>query len=176
MGDRSHQMDDGEAARSIWGDAARAVCREFTFRRASPDDVPAVATLEKIAFTDPWSAPEFEQLALSARSIFLVAADPAGGDLAGYVIVVAVMDEAEVLNLAVSPGCRGLGVGGMLLDAALSEAAAAGATSVFLEVRESNAAARALYLSRGFSEISRRSRYYRKPVEDALVLRGAVQR
>ena len=98
--------------------------------------------------------------------------DPAGE---ARDIVAAVLDEAEVLNLAVSPSCRGLGVGGMLLDAALSEAAAAGATSVFLEVRESNVAARALYASRGFTEISRRSRYYRKPVEDALVLRGAVQ-
>lgn len=175
MGDRSRRMDDGRTW-SLRADAASPAAREFALRRASVDDVPAVAALERIAFTDPWSASEFEQLALSSRSIFLVAADSGGETLAGYVIVAAMLDEAEVLNLAVSPWCRGLGVGGMLLDAALSEVAAAGATSVFLEVRESNVAARALYLARGFQEISRRSRYYRKPVEDALVLRGAVQR
>ena len=174
MGDRSRRMDD-DAAWSLRPDAASAPSSEFALRRASVDDVPAVTALEQIAFTDPWSASEFQQLARSARSIFIVAADSGGGSLGGYVIVAAVLDEAEVLNLAVSPSCRGLGVGGMLLDAALSEAAAAGATSVFLEVRESNVAARALYASRGFTEISRRSRYYRQPVEDALVLRGAVQ-
>ncbi len=175
MGDRFLWMDE-RSALSIRADASAEAGRQFAFRRASVDDVPEVASLERIAFTDPWSASEFEQLARSAHAIFLVAAGPAGEALAGYVIVAAVMDEAEVLNLAVAPSCRGLGVGGMLLDASLSEAAAAGATSVFLEVRESNVAARALYLSRGFSEISRRRRYYRRPVEDALVLRGAVQR
>jgi len=63
-----------------------------------------------------------------------------------------------------------------LIDAAIAEAESRGAESMFLEVRESNRAARALYASRGFEEISRRRGYYRTPVEDALVLRRAMQR
>jgi ribosomal-protein-alanine N-acetyltransferase len=66
---------------------------------------------------------------------------------------------------------RGQGVGGRLLDATIGELERRGATSTFLEVRESNAAARALYASRGFDSVGRRRNYYRRPVEDALVLR-----
>jgi ribosomal-protein-alanine N-acetyltransferase len=58
-----------------------------------------------------------------------------------------------------------------LLDAALADARSRGAAVVYLEVRDSNAAARALYLSRGFSEVGRRRSYYRRPVEDAVVMR-----
>ncbi|MEO5580004.1 MAG: ribosomal protein S18-alanine N-acetyltransferase [Gemmatimonadaceae bacterium] len=148
----------------------------FALRRAVASDVAAIAALEKAAFTDPWSAAEFATLLNSRHGIFLVALDTVGRALAGYTIITTVLDEAEVLNLAVAPSLRGRGVGGLLLDAATSAASARGASSVFLEVRESNAAARALYASRGFTEVSRRRRYYVRPVEDALVLRGAAQR
>jgi len=157
------------------GNVSRPAAELFVVRRASPGDLAAIASLEKIAFTDPWSPAEFTRLVGFANIIFFVAFDVAREMIAGYAIVSAVLDEAEILNLAVSPSRRGMGVGGLLLDAGMSAAAAAGATSAFLEVRESNAAARGLYASRGFSEISRRRRYYVKPVEDALVLRGAVQ-
>ena len=62
-----------------------------------------------------------------------------------------------------------------MLDAALIEMSARGVRTAFLEVRESNSAARALYNSRGFIEIGRRSKYYRRPVEDALVLRRSLE-
>lgn len=173
MDDRSPRASDvamGAAA------GRRSVAGAFVLRQAEPGDVAAIASLENAAFTDPWSAAEFSSLVGLPRAIFLVAVEVADDRVAGYAIVSTVLDEAEVLNLAVSPARRGLGVGAMLLDAAVALAGVAGATSVFLEVRESNAAARGLYASRGFSEISRRRRYYAKPVEDALVLRGAVQR
>lgn len=172
MGDRSRQVT--ERASSVID--RHEACAGFPIRPAARADVPAIAALEKVAFTDAWSAAEFAILVHSGTTIFLVALEPEGGAVAGYVIVSAVLDEAEVLNLAVSPAWRGSGLGGRLLDAGLAEAAGAGAISVFLEVRESNVAARALYGSRGFREISRRRQYYRKPVEDALVLRGAAQR
>ncbi len=148
----------------------------FELRRAVAGDLAAIAELELAAFTDPWSATEFVKFVDFRHGIFLVAVSTVGKELAGYTVITTVLDEAEVLNLAVAPSLRGIGVGGLLLDAGLSEAAARGASSVFLDVRESNAAARALYASRGFAEISRRRRYYARPVEDALVLRGAAQR
>jgi [ribosomal protein S18]-alanine N-acetyltransferase len=74
----------------------------------------------------------------------------------------------------VAPEVRGQGVGARLLDDALAAARRNGATAAYLEVRDSNAAARALYASRGFEQVGRRRNYYRKPVEDALVMRRVL--
>ncbi|MFO0271620.1 MAG: ribosomal protein S18-alanine N-acetyltransferase, partial [Gemmatimonadota bacterium] len=91
--------------------------------------------------------------------------------LLGFVALRTMADEGEILNVAVAPAARRSGVGRALVRHALASAAAAGAFSVFLEVRPSNAAALTLYRSFGFVEVGRRHRYYRAPVEDALVLR-----
>ncbi|MEO5904196.1 MAG: ribosomal protein S18-alanine N-acetyltransferase [Gemmatimonadaceae bacterium] len=155
---------------------------DSTFRRvegivlrppAAPD-LAAVATIEQASFGDPWSAKEFESVLAVDHSIFLVAESM--GEIVGYLVAIAVLDEAEILNVAVSPNRRGAGVGGALLDAALSEVESRGAASVFLEVRVSNTEARALYQSRNFAELSTRKNYYRTPVEDALVMRRAAKR
>jgi [ribosomal protein S18]-alanine N-acetyltransferase len=92
------------------------------------------------------------------------------GAILGMVAVRMVAAEAEILNVAVSPEFRRQGIGQLLIDYALAEARSAGAKKVFLEVRESNVAARALYARLGFSEAGRRRGYYRNPVEDALLL------
>jgi len=111
----------------------------------------------------------------SPQTIFLVAVDEISEGVAGYAVALTVLDESEILNIAVDPAMRGRGLGGRLLDAAIAEVAGRGAVAAFLEVRESNSAARELYRSRGFEELSRRRGYYRTPVEDALVLRLAMQ-
>ena len=108
-------------------------------------------------------------------AIFLVATPRGTRAVAGYVIARVVAGEADVLNLAVSPNERGRGLGGELLDAGLAAVMKREVREVFLEVRESNVAALALYASRGFTTVSRRSRYYRNPVEDALLLRRAIE-
>jgi len=100
-----------------------------------------------------------------------VVAERGDGRLAGYIVMWFLVDEAEIANLAVSPDARGRRVGALLLDAAIADAERRGIGTFFLEVRDSNRAARALYESRGFEEIARRRRYYRAPVEDALVMR-----
>ena len=145
-------------------------------RRATPADVDAIAAIERLAFSDPWSRDSFATLARNADVFFLVAdagGAPAGGASApvGYLVAWYVLDEGEVANIAVAPSARGTGVGARLLDAALAEGRRRGVGHMFLEVRESNAVARRLYASRGFLELGRRKRYYREPVEDALVLR-----
>jgi ribosomal-protein-alanine N-acetyltransferase len=144
-------------------------------RRAGFGDVLGIGLIERDSFADPWGSREFTSALESAQAIFLVAEDSAGVVI-GYAIAITVADEAEVLNLAVRSSSRGAGIGGRLLDAALGESVARGAEQVYLEVRESNDPARSLYASRGFTEVSRRRAYYRDPVEDALVLRLAVQR
>ena len=135
----------------------------------------SVGLIERESFGDPWGPREFSSALAQPRSIFLVAED-SDGVVAGYAIALAVVDEAEILNLAVHPELRGRGIGGNLLDAALTEVQSRGAEQVYLEVRESNDAARKLYAARGFDEVTRRRGYYRNPLEDALVLRLAVQR
>jgi ribosomal-protein-alanine N-acetyltransferase len=98
----------------------------------------------------------------------------ASGDVVGYSVGRAMLDEAEILNLGVAPHARRRGIARTLVRALLAEFAGVGARSVFLEVRESNLPARGLYESFGFREVGRRTRYYRRPVEDAVVLRAAI--
>jgi ribosomal-protein-alanine N-acetyltransferase len=144
-------------------------------RFAGSDDMLSVGLIERDCFADPWGSREFTSALEAPQTIFLVAEDDEGV-VAGYAIALAVMDEAEILNLAVRPELRGRGIGGELLDAAVAEVKSRGAEQIYLEVRESNDAARKLYAARGFGEITRRTKYYRHPVEDALVLRLAMQR
>ncbi|MBA2708903.1 MAG: ribosomal protein S18-alanine N-acetyltransferase [Gemmatimonadaceae bacterium] len=148
-----------------------AVGTSLVIRPANAADIMAVAAIERLTFSDPWSGREFTAVLALTHAIFLVVADE-GGDVAGYAVVSCVADEAEVLNIAVSPTRQRSGLGGRLLDAAMDQAKTRGAGKFFLEVRESNAAARALYASRGFKGISRRNGYYQNPAEDALVLRA----
>ena len=144
----------------------------ISLRRAERTDLDAVVAIERVSFSDPpWSRDSFAALVDSPRAYFTVACEDPADAVVGYVVAWFVVDEAEIANLAVAPDHRHRGIGSRLLDAALTEARLAGAVMVHLEVRDSNAAARALYGSRGFEMVGRRRRYYRDPVEDALLLR-----
>ena len=144
-------------------------------RPAAEGDIGDVAEVERSCFTDPWSEESFARLVDAPPAIFLVALFPPDEGIAGYIIAFSVGEDAEVLNVAVHPQFRGKGLAGQMLDAVLIQLGSGGVRTAFLEVRESNAAALSLYMSRGFSEIGRRSKYYRRPVEDALVLRRFIE-
>ena len=143
-----------------------------TLRAAAESDLREIDAIERLSFSDPWSFASFTQL-LDGPAHFVVAERPFGGArvVAGYVVAWVVVDEAEIANIAVAPAARRLGIGARLLDDAVAALAVRGARAIYLEVRRSNAAARALYASRGFREVGCRRGYYRNPVEDALVLR-----
>jgi [ribosomal protein S18]-alanine N-acetyltransferase len=134
------------------------------------EHVVAISLLEQAAFSDPWSEQAFRD-ALEHPAVFFACAVRDGGEVEGYVVAWFVADEGEIANLAVAPSAWGQGIGGALLDAALAEASARGAVAIYLEVRDSNERARRLYRSRGFEEVGRRRGYYRRPDEDAIVLR-----
>jgi ribosomal-protein-alanine N-acetyltransferase len=149
--------------------APAAELMALSIETAKLADVAAIIAIERAVFTDPWSARSFRE-ALSNPSVYCACARRDGRTLQGYVVAWFVADEGEIANLAVAPGAWGNGIGRALLDASLKEAAARKLKAVYLEVRDSNAAARHLYGSRGFIEIGRRRSYYRRPVEDAIVL------
>lgn len=141
-------------------------------RPAAVADIERVSEIERTAFTDPWSRSAFERLVVEKdERVHFVVACTTDGTVVGYVVAWFVMDEGEIANLAVASEWRKRGIGALLLAAAIAAARSREVTTLYLEVRDSNSAARALYASHGFMEVGRRRRYYRRPVEDALVLR-----
>ena len=142
-------------------------------RPATTADLDRIAAIEQASFSDPWSRRAFQGLLGDRRVFFAVACLPTGA-VAGYVAAWFIADEGEIANLAVGPQFRGKHLGSFLLDAAVSAARTRGVSSIYLEVRDSNERARALYTSRGFVVVGRRRHYYRRPTEDALVLRLAL--
>ena len=141
----------------------------YRIRPAAPADAAALVAIERRCFSDPWSEAAFRE-ALSSDRTFALVAEGARGP-AGYLIGREAGGSGEILNLAVAPQLRWRGLGGALLEKGLVEFRRREASEVFLEVRESNRSAQALYLARGFRPVGQRAAYYRNPREDALVLR-----
>ena len=132
-------------------------------------DLDRVAVIERAVFTDPWSRRSFDEL-LAQPQVRGLAVDGDDGRVAGYAMFSLVLGEGEILNLAVHPAARRRGLATSLLDATLEQLRAAGATTVFLEVRQSNRAAIQLYARAGFQSVSLRRAYYRNPTEHAVTM------
>jgi ribosomal-protein-alanine N-acetyltransferase len=141
-------------------------------RDATPADAPRLAELERECFPDPWSEAGLEEVLRHATGISVVAEGE--GIVQGYVLARAVADQAEILNVAVAPAWRRRGAAKAMLRHVLAALEERGVTEVFLEVRQSNVAALSLYRDLGFRVAGMRPAYYRRPVEDALVLRRGL--
>ena len=137
-------------------------------------DVSAIAELEKICFSDPWSETSIASEANNRLSYWLVA--EVDGVVAGYVGSQTVLDAADMMNLAVSPDHRRKGIGQALVNALVAHLQENKVIALLLEVRVSNGAAIALYESLGFEQVGRRPKYYHNPREDALILRKELIR
>lgn len=107
----------------------------------------------------------------SAPAIASATAPATELEVVGFAVLYLSGREGDLANLASASSARRAGVGRQLLEHVLEAARARGAQTIFLEVRESNGAARALYSSAGFVDVGRRKKYYARPVEDALVLK-----
>lgn len=149
----------------------------WTIRVATIADLDGIMAIEHEAFAaDAWSRDMFAADLVRATSIYLVVDD--GGIVRGYagVSVLPGGGEADVLTIAVAASLRGHGAGRALLRGLIEESANRSARVIFLEVREDNAPAIALYRSEGFEEMGRRPAYYsdgttaltmRRPLADA---------
>jgi len=138
-------------------------------RPANEGDLAAIVRIERASFGDPWSEASFRSTFAHPQVVASVVEEDGG--VVGYSIAWIVGDEGELANLAVSPERRHAGLGGLLLDALLATVDAQGGATIHLEVRAGNAAAQALYRSRGFTVAGRRKAYYQQPEEDAVLMR-----
>jgi ribosomal-protein-alanine N-acetyltransferase len=130
-------------------------------RPLGPSAAEDCARLHATSFAHPWSVAEFESL-LAAGNTVGDGALARGVRLIGFALSRHAGGEAEVLSIAVAKSERGKGVGRDLMNAHLARLAAAGVTSVFLEVEPGNASALALYQRLGFETVGERKGYYRK--------------
>ena len=141
----------------------------FSIRQMSEADVPAVILIENQIYEFPWTDRNFLDSLRAGYHMNCMWLDEA---LAGYIVMMHVVDEFHLLNLSIRADLQGLGHGKHLLQWGLSQARLAGASGMLLEVRPSNASAKGLYEKEGFKLIGARKNYY--PAysgrEDALVM------
>ena len=146
-------------------------------RPATAADIPHIMNLEQASPTaGHWTEQQYQQLFGSSSDgpQRLVLVVETGGVILGFLIAQHVAPEWELENIVVAEAGRRKGLGKQLLDALLARARETNSDAVFLEVRKSNASARALYESAGFEESGRRKSYYGASQEDAILYRRSL--
>ena len=151
-----------------------AMAPVITICELTPDDSADVAALHALCFADAWDAKTFSDwIARPEYSGFVVCADDHESRCIGFIVLRTVCDESEIITLATAPEHQGQGVASALVQHAIDDACAHHCKQVFLEVRESNAAARGLYTKQGFAISGIRKNYYPSPKdgrENAVVM------
>ena len=137
-------------------------------RRSKPYDATAIGEMEKRIFGDPWSQKDIFSYICSDTGMCFTALDC--GEPIAYILGQTRPPEAEIYRIAVREDKRQRGIGYRLLSYALKTELGSGVETVFLEVRESNLPARALYKAYGFKEITIRKNYYQNPTENAVIM------
>ena len=137
-------------------------------RRMTKEDCADVAAIEAVSFSVPWSLRAFTDTVEKENFRYFVAEE--NGEILGYCGFLYVLDEAEIPNVCVKESARKQGVGKQMMSALLDEAKKLGLAVLYLEVRESNQAARKLYESLGFVENGIRKNFYEHPVEHAVLM------
>lgn len=137
--------------------------------RMNEKHVTQVAELERVSFSDPWSEKSIASELENELALWLVAVE--NDSVAGYVGSQTVMDETDMMNLAVAPELRRQGIAEKLVTELVEALKKRGSRCLTLEVRASNEPAKALYRKLDFAEAGVRKNYYRNPREDALILR-----
>lgn len=133
------------------------------------EDIPHLAALEQLCFSQPWSSTSLEYELNNPLSLWLVA--HIDGKIAGYIGSQTVMGETDMMNIAVSPEFRRQHIAQQLIEELIAQLKLRQSHCLTLEVRASNAPALALYQKLAFVQVGRRPGYYRNPREDALILR-----
>src|ERR1700693_3939497 len=140
-------------------------------RDATARDLPRIIEIERLAFPAPWTLASFErELTLPFSRIMLAIPEIRGtASIAGFLRRWLIADECHILNIAVHPESRRLGIGSVLMTESINEAKLTGTNVITLEVRRSNLPARQLYRKFEFEERRLRRHYY-GPGEDAIIM------
>ena len=141
---------------------------------ARPQDAAILAQTEGECFSTPWALDMIAQEITGAQSRVWCAKTPQK-KIVGHIAITFATDTADITTVAVLPQYRRLGIAASLLEKVVSFCEANGTSTLFLEVRESNAAAIALYEKYQFEKISVRRNYYKQPTEDAVIYRKEMQ-
>lgn len=145
----------------------------MTVSKLTTKEIPAVAALDRQLFSkESWSEAAFSASLTDPSRTFWVAME--GETLLGFCGLSQSFEQGDILNIGVCPAQRGKGIGSLLLQAAINAFKEQGGKELFLEVRASNAAAKALYEKFGFQRLGVRKNYYQQPAEDGLVYRLEV--
>jgi ribosomal-protein-alanine N-acetyltransferase len=139
-------------------------------RRLALNDLDSIETIENAVYPTPWSRSMFAGELAKPSSLSLGGFDPDSGRLVAYLIVSRYVDAWHIMNLAVHPGWRRLGVASRLLDELFDVTAGDSRRGYTLEVRVSNLTAIALYEHFGFESSGVRRGYYTDNREDALIM------
>lgn len=137
-------------------------------RPMTRNDCEQVAAIEAESFSLPWSLKAFTDTVEKENFRYFVAEET--GEILGYCGFLFVLDEAEIPNVCVKASARKQGVGRKMMNVLVEEAEKLGIATLFLEVRESNTAARTLYTSLGFVEDGIRKNFYEQPTENAVLM------
>lgn len=137
-------------------------------RKLEESDLSEVLEIAKQSFSIPWSLNSFKNELSNPHSILKVA--ELNGKIAGYIVVRKILDEAELLSIAVKPELRRKGIATALIEDVLDEIKNS-VKSCFLEVRVSNTQAISFYEKKGFKKIGLRRKYYLFPEEDAIIMK-----
>ena len=137
-------------------------------RKSTPKDAEFLGKIEKETFSDPWKEEDILSLISTEGAMCYTAVSD--GEISAYVLGRIIAPEGEIYRIATLPKYRRRGIATRLLERLLREEEKNGLESLFLEVRESNIAARSLYESLGFNTIGKRKNYYKHPTEDAVLM------
>ena len=145
---------------------------DLMIRSAMAADVPALARMEALLFSDAWSEASVASALSSSFSLALVA--EMDGETVGYLLASVLAPEGELLRIGVLPEYRKNGIGGRLMETFMQEAGALGCDTLFLEVRAKNESAISLYRRCGFLDCGLRKKYYHQPEDDALLMKAEI--
>lgn len=138
---------------------------ELMIRKAELSDIPDIMKIENLAFAEPWKEISFRE-EISSHEVFVLMKN---SKLAAYICGWKILDEYNITNLAVKENLRRNGLAEKLVSYII-EIHRKDCSLIYLEVRESNLAARKLYKKMGFGVIGVRKNYYPNPREDAVVM------
>ena len=139
-------------------------------RKMTPEDVPAVSEIDQMSFSLPWPEHSFQYEVAENRASRCFVAETDDRRVAAMIVSWIIVDEMHIATIATHPDYRRMGIGEQILREALIDGKAAGARLAFLEVRQANQAAQAMYRKFGFEVTGRRPRYYRDNGEDAILM------